>query len=558
MLDYVLQNYRIDPDKVYVTGLSMGGGVTWNLVSYYPQLIAAAVPICGANNSPHDGAAFTNFNVWAFHAKDDTTVSVNQTYKWANEAGAYFSPPTTTPIQNNIPPTGDNTACYVGTSTWNWVSGTVPSDSKSRFRVTIYGSGGHWIWTRAYTDNNMWNWLWQQTKLKESIHITVNSFTASRDHVSDLSNTTVIFTADVVSTNGIITNVSMNLASLGGPSLVKMKPAGGNIYVSTNLILPGASVGTQTVSITVRDSNKNYKNGYTKILVTHPPVGITVKSYSISPVALSDVSNKRIFLFLHATNVNAITTNVTANLAALGGPSQFKLKQAGNVFTNSFVLQAWTFFPGSVNIPFFVTDSYKNSVIVSVPMTITHPANGVRIQSIQLSPHPVLNVSNTRMRVMINAISTNALVTNVTLNLYSFGGGYLKLLPAGGNVFTNNILVAAGTSPGIRYLPIRIVDHFKNERSTNVPVTITSPPNAIRICSFALDPESPSANMKETLLFKAVITSTNSPSMASVVLDLTSLGGAANVPMVAGLSNIYSYAFLLPRGLFRHQPIRSP
>lgn len=549
MLDYILQYYRIDLDKVYITGLSMGGGVTWNLVSYYPQLIAAAVPICGANDIPHDGAAFTNFNVWAFHAKDDGTVSVNQTYKWANEAGAYFSPPTTTPIQNNMPASGDNTACYVGSSTWNWLAGTLPSDAQSRFRVTIYGSGGHGIWSRAYTDNNMWNWLWQQTKLRESIHITVNSFTASRAHVSDLSNTTVVFTADVVSTNGTITNVSMNLNPLGGSPLVKMKHAGGNIYVSTNLILPGASVGTQTVTITIRDTNKNYKNGYTKVLVTHPPIGITVKSHSLSPTTLSDVSNKRIFMYLHATNVNALTTNVSVNLTALGGPSLFKLKQSGNIFTNSYLLQAWTFSPGSVNIPFYVTDTYKNSVIASVPVTVTHPANGVRVQSIQLSPHPVLNVSNTRMRVAIDTRSTNAFVTNVTLNLYSFGGGYLKLLQAGGNLFTNNLLVAAGTSAGIRYLPARIVDHFKNERSTNIPVTIVSPPNAIKIDSFTLDPKLPSANVKSTLFFRAVTTSTNSPSMSSVVLDLTSLGGTVNVPMVAGASNSYAYSFLLPKGL---------
>src|SRR5487761_1734967 len=47
LLDEIEQNYAVDPDRVYVTGLSMGGYGTWALATAYPQRFAAIVPICG-------------------------------------------------------------------------------------------------------------------------------------------------------------------------------------------------------------------------------------------------------------------------------------------------------------------------------------------------------------------------------------------------------------------------------------------------------------------------------------------------------------------------------
>lgn len=48
LVKWMLQKYTIDRDRVYVTGLSMGGEGTYALIESYPKLFAAAVPICGA------------------------------------------------------------------------------------------------------------------------------------------------------------------------------------------------------------------------------------------------------------------------------------------------------------------------------------------------------------------------------------------------------------------------------------------------------------------------------------------------------------------------------
>ena len=50
LLEKTLNNYRVDKDRVYITGLSMGGYGTWALATKRPDLFAAAVPICGGGD----------------------------------------------------------------------------------------------------------------------------------------------------------------------------------------------------------------------------------------------------------------------------------------------------------------------------------------------------------------------------------------------------------------------------------------------------------------------------------------------------------------------------
>lgn len=51
LLDHVQAHYSGDPQRVYVTGLSMGGSGTWSLLTAAPQRFAAAMPICGRGNA---------------------------------------------------------------------------------------------------------------------------------------------------------------------------------------------------------------------------------------------------------------------------------------------------------------------------------------------------------------------------------------------------------------------------------------------------------------------------------------------------------------------------
>ncbi len=64
---------RIDTDRIYVVGLSMGGMATFDLACRFPDVFAAAVPICGAVNPERlPGAAGVNFRI--FHGDEDDVV----------------------------------------------------------------------------------------------------------------------------------------------------------------------------------------------------------------------------------------------------------------------------------------------------------------------------------------------------------------------------------------------------------------------------------------------------------------------------------------------------
>jgi len=96
-LDQTMQEFKGDPQRVYLTGLSMGGYGTWALGSQYPGRFAALVPICGGIRLPpghhivnaHDtddsanpyaaiAAKIGKTPVWVFHGGADDTVPVTE------------------------------------------------------------------------------------------------------------------------------------------------------------------------------------------------------------------------------------------------------------------------------------------------------------------------------------------------------------------------------------------------------------------------------------------------------------------------------------------------
>ena len=72
LLDHIIANYEVDQSRVYLTGLSMGGYVTWKLASENPERFAAIAPICGGGERRSARRRLKNMPIWVFHgAKDD-------------------------------------------------------------------------------------------------------------------------------------------------------------------------------------------------------------------------------------------------------------------------------------------------------------------------------------------------------------------------------------------------------------------------------------------------------------------------------------------------------
>lgn len=77
LLDHLLATEPIDPARVYVTGLSMGGYGTWATIAKHPDRFAAAIPICGGGD-PASAKAIGPIPVWAFHGEDDFIVPIKR------------------------------------------------------------------------------------------------------------------------------------------------------------------------------------------------------------------------------------------------------------------------------------------------------------------------------------------------------------------------------------------------------------------------------------------------------------------------------------------------
>ncbi len=77
MLTSLQKMFRIDPKRIYLTGLSMGGFGTWDLITRTPDVFAAAAPICaGADEALADRV--TKLPIWAFHGDKDGAVKVER------------------------------------------------------------------------------------------------------------------------------------------------------------------------------------------------------------------------------------------------------------------------------------------------------------------------------------------------------------------------------------------------------------------------------------------------------------------------------------------------
>jgi predicted esterase len=124
LLQQVKQTYRVDDQRIYLTGLSMGGFGTWALAMKHPEEFAAIAPVCGGGDTAN-AWKLRNIPVWCFH-------------------GA---------LDNVVPIAGSE----------NMVRATSRFNKKVRF--TVYPNKDHNSWDTTYnTNDSFYDWLLKQRK----------------------------------------------------------------------------------------------------------------------------------------------------------------------------------------------------------------------------------------------------------------------------------------------------------------------------------------------------------------------------------------------------------
>lgn len=123
LVDEIAEKYRVDPKRVYLTGLSMGGFGTWSIASTYPNRFAAIVPICGGGQ-PYLAGNLKSIPVWAFHGGKDPVVPVAESERMVEA----------------VKKSGGNA------------------------KLTIYPEAQHDSWTETYNNPELYDWLLKQSK----------------------------------------------------------------------------------------------------------------------------------------------------------------------------------------------------------------------------------------------------------------------------------------------------------------------------------------------------------------------------------------------------------
>lgn len=118
------KTYSSDPNRIYVTGLSMGGFATWNLLARYGSHFAAAVPLCGGTGEAFANT-YKNIPIWIFHGTADGTVSVN---------------------------TSDR------------VYSAIIAAGGTKVKYSRLEGVQHNVWEKAYRNREMWSWMFSQNK----------------------------------------------------------------------------------------------------------------------------------------------------------------------------------------------------------------------------------------------------------------------------------------------------------------------------------------------------------------------------------------------------------
>ena len=127
LLDGIMRDYAVDPARVYLTGLSMGGYGTWRLGLTHPEKFAAIAPVCGggelitlALSSLEKSRELRSLAVWAFHGTKDPVVPLSESQRMVD---------------------------------------AVKKAGVKEAKLTIYPNVGHDSWTQTYDNPQLYEWL---------------------------------------------------------------------------------------------------------------------------------------------------------------------------------------------------------------------------------------------------------------------------------------------------------------------------------------------------------------------------------------------------------------
>lgn len=78
LLDSIVANNRVDRNRIYLTGLSRGGGAAWEMAVQYPEKFAAMAVVCGMTPVPYASWIDKEMPIWVFHGEEDKSIPISE------------------------------------------------------------------------------------------------------------------------------------------------------------------------------------------------------------------------------------------------------------------------------------------------------------------------------------------------------------------------------------------------------------------------------------------------------------------------------------------------
>jgi len=221
VVNHVKRYLRIDESRIYLTGLSLGGGGTWTTAQEYPHIFAAIAPVCGSRNSPSKACDLVRNDVpvWAFHGDKDKVVTHLRSVNMINAINSCSPKPS------------------------------------PQAKITIYPGVKHNAWDKAYqTDHsvhrpNVYEWLLSHKKsgssgAKQNKGPVAN---AGADKVLTLPTNSVTLTASAKDEDGKIASYKWTKKS-GGEATLKNA-------ATPSLIVSNLAEGSYTFQVVASDND---------------------------------------------------------------------------------------------------------------------------------------------------------------------------------------------------------------------------------------------------------------------------------------------------------------
>lgn len=119
----IQSKYNVDKDRIYLTGLSMGGFGTWATAIKFPNVFAAIAPVCGGGDTA-EIAKLKTMPVWCFHGAKDKVVPPRESYRMIDALKK---------VNSNV-------------------------------KLTIYPDAEHDSWTATYNNDSLYTWMLEQKR----------------------------------------------------------------------------------------------------------------------------------------------------------------------------------------------------------------------------------------------------------------------------------------------------------------------------------------------------------------------------------------------------------